>query len=65
MASYLHEAKQQINEENVKEYVQSQVLGKGHVVPGFGHAVLRATDPRFTLQHKFAQKTIHDDELTQ
>ncbi|MES1918875.1 hypothetical protein MHBO_000770 [Bonamia ostreae] len=30
-------------------------LDKGQLVPGFGHAVLRVTDPRYTLQSEFAR----------
>ena len=28
----------------------AQVLNSGRVIPGYGHAVLRKTDPRFTSQ---------------
>lgn len=38
-------------------------LHAGQVVPGYGHAVLRKTDPRFTAQHEFAQKHLPDDPL--
>ena len=31
-------------------------LKAGQVLPGYGHAVLRKTDPRFTVQNQFAQK---------
>jgi len=31
------------------------------VVPGYGHAVLRDTDPRFVLQNEFAMKHCKDD----
>jgi len=30
-----------------------QVLNSGRVIPGYGHAVLRKTDPRFTCQALF------------
>jgi citrate synthase len=40
-----------------------KVLNSGRVIPGYGHAVLRKTDPRFTCQAEFAKKHIHDDEL--
>ena len=33
------------------------------VIPGYGHAVLRQTDPRYTAQRVFAQKHLPDDEL--
>ena len=38
-------------------------LNAGQVVPGYGHAVLRTTDPRFTVQVAFADKHCPDDEL--
>jgi len=31
-------------------------LKSGQVIPGFGHAVLRRTDPRYMAQREFAQK---------
>lgn len=33
------------------------------VVPGFGHAVLRKTDPRYTCQRVFAQRHMPDYPL--
>lgn len=30
-------------------------------MPGYGHAVLRVTDPRFVAQGKFAAKYLGDD----
>jgi citrate synthase len=38
-------------------------LNAGQVVPGYGHAVLRITDPRFTAQLEFGKKYMPDDEL--
>jgi citrate synthase len=32
-------------------------------VPGYGHAVLRKTDPRFTCELEFAEKYIKGDNL--
>lgn len=40
-------------------------LNGGQVVPGYGHAVLRKTDPRYMAQREFAQKHMPDDELFQ
>ncbi len=37
-------------------------LAKGLVIPGYGHAVLRVTDPRFTASVDFGKKNIPDDE---
>jgi citrate synthase len=40
-------------------------LNSGQVVPGYGHAVLRKTDPRYTSQREFCLKTpgLKDDPL--
>jgi len=40
-------------------------LNKGQVVPGFGHAVLRKTDPRYTVFREFALKHLPQDPLFQ
>jgi citrate synthase len=40
-----------------------KVLDSGRVVPGFGHAVLRKTDPRYTCQQQFALKHLPEDPL--
>ncbi|CCW69166.1 unnamed protein product [Phytomonas sp. Hart1] len=39
------------------------LLKSGHVVPGYGHAVLRATDPRYMCQREFCLKHFPEDEL--
>lgn len=33
------------------------------VVPGYGHAVLRKTDPRYTCQREFALKHLPNDPM--
>lgn len=38
-----------------------KTLASGKVIPGFGHAVLRNTDPRYTLEHEFAMKHLPND----
>ncbi len=38
-------------------------LNSGKVIPGYGHAVLRVTDPRFTAQLEYAKKHFPQDEL--
>lgn len=38
-------------------------MASGRVVPGYGHAVLRNTDPRFLHQREFARKYIKNDPL--
>ncbi len=47
------------SKEQIKEYTK-QTLAKGQVIPGYGHAVLRKTDPRFTVQLDFAKKHMPD-----
>lgn len=46
----------------IKEFAH-HTLDSGNVIPGYGHAVLRQTDPRFTVQHEFAKKYIPNDPL--
>jgi citrate synthase len=48
--------------EEIESYIR-QTLAEGKVVPGYGHAVLRKTDPRFLAQMEFAKKHCPDDEL--
>lgn len=48
----------------IEEYVK-RTLSEGKVVPGYGHAVLRKTDPRFTAQMEFGKKHMPDDKLVQ
>ncbi len=49
-------------EEEMKKFVWD-TLNKGQVIPGYGHAVLRKTDPRYTVQREFALKHLKDDDL--
>ena len=51
-----------LDKEAVTKYIQ-KTLSEGRVVPGYGHAVLRKTDPRFTAQREFALKYMPDDDL--
>lgn len=46
----------------IEEYI-NKTIAEGKVVPGYGHAVLRKTDPRFTAQMDFAKKHMPTDEL--
>ena len=52
------------SKEQIEEYVK-KTLTAGKVVPGYGHAVLRKTDPRFTAQMEFGKKHMADDPLVQ
>ena len=46
----------------IAEYVQ-KTLDAGKVIPGYGHAVLRQPDPRFTAQRKFAEEYIKGSDI--
>jgi citrate synthase len=48
--------------EQIVTYVK-KTLSEGKVVPGYGHAVLRKTDPRFTAQMEFGKKHLPNDAL--
>ena len=50
--------------DQISAYVK-KTLSEGKVVPGYGHAVLRKTDPRFTAQMEFGKKHMSDDALVQ
>lgn len=50
--------------DNLQKYVWD-TLNSGQVVPGYGHAVLRKTDPRYEAQREFALKHMPDDEIFQ
>ena len=49
-------------ESELRQFVW-ETLNSGQVIPGYGHAVLRKTDPRYTIQHEFCTKHLPDDEL--
>jgi citrate synthase len=49
-------------EELVKQALWD-TLNAGQVIPGYGHAVLRKTDPRYTAQREFALKNLPDYPL--
>lgn len=50
--------------EQVKQYAWD-TLNSGQVIPGYGHAVLRRPDPRFTAQFEFAQEHMPEDDIFQ
>ena len=52
----------QPTKEQLKQYVWD-TLNAGQVIPGYGHAVLRRTDPRYVAQREFALKHLPDDEI--
>ncbi len=50
--------------EEMKQYVWD-TLNSGQVIPGYGHAVLRKTDPRYSVQRDFCLKHMPEDPLFQ
>jgi citrate synthase len=48
--------------EQIADYIH-KTLKEGRVVPGYGHAVLRKTDPRFLAEQDFYKKYIKNDDL--
>lgn len=46
--------------EQIASYIK-ETLEEGKVVPGYGHAVLRQTDPRFIAQMEFGKEHCPDD----
>ncbi|MFZ5940886.1 MAG: citrate (Si)-synthase [Bacteroidota bacterium] len=51
-------------EDEMRQYVWD-TLNSGQVIPGYGHAVLRKTDPRYSLQRDFCIEHMPDDLLFQ
>ncbi|MDR3580691.1 MAG: citrate (Si)-synthase [Oryzomonas sp.] len=54
------------DQEPTKELITQalwETLNSGQVIPGYGHAVLRKTDPRYTSQREFCQKHLPGDPL--
>lgn len=48
--------------EQVEAYAK-KTLAEGHVIPGYGHAVLRNTDPRYVAQREFGAKYLPEDPI--
>jgi citrate synthase len=51
-----------LSDQNIKKYLWD-TLNSGRVVPGYGHAVLRKTDPRYMSQREFALKKLPNDPM--
>lgn len=51
-------------DQQLKEFAW-ETLNSGKVVPGYGHAVLRITDPRFAAFLDWGKKNIGNDEVFQ
>lgn len=52
----------EVNQATITEFAW-ETLKAGKVIPGYGHAVLRKTDPRYECQRQFALKYLPDDPL--
>ena len=52
----------EVTKETITEFAW-ETLNAKKVIPGYGHAVLRKTDPRYTCQREFALKHMPDDKL--
>lgn len=63
---FLNNLKKEIGDNYTKddlgEFVR-KTLKSGQVIPGYGHAVLRKTDPRYSCQREFALKWLPNDPL--
>lgn len=51
-------------DEQIEKYTW-ETLNEGKVIPGYGHAVLRVTDPRFTAFHAFGKEYCSNDPVFQ
>ena len=51
-------------DEDIEKYTW-ETLDAGKVIPGYGHAVLRVTDPRFTAFHAFGLENCSNDPVFQ
>ncbi|AOA61047.1 Citrate synthase [Komagataella phaffii CBS 7435] len=63
---WLFQIKKELGGDFSKEKIEKYLwdtLKAGRVVPGYGHAVLRKTDPRYTAQREFALKHLPDFDL--
>jgi citrate synthase len=50
------------SQEQLRQYAMD-TLNSGQVIPGYGHAVLRKTDPRFTAQLEFGKQHFPKDDI--
>lgn len=62
--SILEKYKKIPSKKELSEFVLS-TLNIGKVIPGYGHAVLRATDPRFTAFMEFGRENCPNSEVFQ
>ncbi|KRX59653.1 putative citrate synthase, mitochondrial [Trichinella sp. T9] len=63
---FLHKVRKELGmtykSDDLKKYLLKH-LESGQVIPGYGHAVLRKTDPRFLSQKQFAENYIKNDPM--
>lgn len=52
----------EVNANTIEDFAW-ETLNSGKVIPGYGHGVLRKTDPRYMCQREYAFKHMPDDEL--
>jgi len=62
LQAQLEEQGKDVTPETITEFAW-ETLKAGKVIPGYGHAVLRKTDPRYTSQREFALKHLPHDPL--
>ena len=62
MTQLVKEIGAEVTNEQLTKYIKD-TLAAGRVVPGYGHAVLRKTDPRYTCQQEFALKHLPNDPM--
>lgn len=60
-AKFVAEGKE-VNHQTITDFAW-ETLKSGKVIPGYGHAVLRKTDPRYMCQREFALKYMPEDPL--
>lgn len=48
--------------EQIADFVH-RTLKAGKIIPGYGHAVLREPDPRFTAQMEFAERNLKNSDI--
>lgn len=53
---------QPVNHDTIRQFAWD-TLNSGKVIPGYGHAVLRKTDPRYMAQREFCLKHLPTDPL--
>ena len=63
---WLNETREKVGDDASNEQLTQFVwdtLKSGRVVPGYGHGVLRKTDPRYTCQREFALNHLPNDPM--